>query len=71
MNEEIDDSQEVDLTARAGDVIFFHSRLLHATGPNTSTHPRYSPIISYMPGDARFVGRGRPRFRTALARATA
>jgi ectoine hydroxylase-related dioxygenase (phytanoyl-CoA dioxygenase family) len=38
----------VPLPIRAGDVIFFDSRLIHASGPNTSQHWRRAYIASYM-----------------------
>lgn len=63
--EEIDESRAVALTARPGDVVFFHSLLLHATGPNTSDITRYTPLISYMSKDAQFTGKGTPSFRPA------
>jgi hypothetical protein len=62
---EIDESRAVALTARPGDVVFFHSLLLHATGPNTSGITRYTPLISYMSKDAHFTGKGTPSFRLA------
>jgi ectoine hydroxylase-related dioxygenase (phytanoyl-CoA dioxygenase family) len=33
--------------AKAGDVIFFHGLLLHASGPNTSPNPRRAYIATY------------------------
>jgi hypothetical protein len=65
MPEEIDERRAVALTARPGDVVFFHSLLLHSTGPNTSAIARYTPLISYMSRDARFTGKGTPSFRPA------
>lgn len=62
---EVDEARSVSVTARPGDVVFFHSQLLHATGPNTADVPRYTPIISYMSRDARFTGKGTPSFRNA------
>jgi ectoine hydroxylase-related dioxygenase (phytanoyl-CoA dioxygenase family) len=62
---EVDLAREVKVPVRAGDAIFFHSLLLHATGPNQATAARYTPIISYMARDARFVGKGSASFRRA------
>ena len=56
---------EIAVTVRAGDAVFFHSLLLHATGPNTSALPRYTPIISFMARDAVCAGVGAAHFRTA------
>jgi ectoine hydroxylase-related dioxygenase (phytanoyl-CoA dioxygenase family) len=58
--------QERLLSVSAGDAIFFHSLLWHASGSNVSDHSRCAEIISFMAADARFVGRGCPHF--ALAR---
>ena len=33
--------------AEAGDALFFHSNLLHASGPNTSERPRWTLILAY------------------------
>jgi len=54
--------REVALPVAAGDVILFHSLLLHSSGANLTDHARYASIISYMSRDARYVGRGQPRF---------
>jgi ectoine hydroxylase-related dioxygenase (phytanoyl-CoA dioxygenase family) len=63
--EEVDPARSIKLPMRAGDAVFFHSLLLHATGPNRSDRTRYAPIISYMSREARFVGRGKADFRPA------
>ncbi|HEX8434814.1 phytanoyl-CoA dioxygenase family protein [Archangium sp.] len=63
--EEVASARTLSLPLRAGDAVFFHSLLLHATGPNRSERTRYAPIISYMSRDARFVGRGKADFRPA------
>jgi ectoine hydroxylase-related dioxygenase (phytanoyl-CoA dioxygenase family) len=43
------------LPVKAGDVIFFHSLLLHASSANQADHDRYADIISYMPAGARLT----------------
>jgi ectoine hydroxylase-related dioxygenase (phytanoyl-CoA dioxygenase family) len=63
--DEVDRTREVALPVRAGDAIFFHSLLLHASGPNRTSAARYAPIISYMSRDARFVGKGSATFPRA------
>jgi ectoine hydroxylase-related dioxygenase (phytanoyl-CoA dioxygenase family) len=40
------------IEAEPGDVVFFHSLLVHGTGPNTTRHDRAVSIISYMPSGA-------------------
>lgn len=41
------------LGASRGDVVFFHSLLIHGTGPNLTNRPRIVSVISYMPDGAR------------------
>ena len=40
----------------AGDVVFFHSLLIHGTGQNVGVFDRVADIISYMPSAARVAG---------------
>ena len=57
--------REVMLPVAAGDVIFFHSLLWHASGPNRSDAARFAEIVSFMGPTARFVGRGEGTFPLA------
>ena len=57
--------EEVLLPVDAGDVIFFHSLLWHASGPNRTDVTRFAEIVSYMGPTAAFVGRGEGRFPRA------
>jgi hypothetical protein len=57
--------REVMLPVEAGDVIFFHSLLWHASGPNRSGSARFAEIVSFMGPTARFVGRGEGSFPIA------
>ena len=43
----INPGDEVLAPVKAGDVIFFHGLLLHASGPNTSQNPRRAYIVTY------------------------
>jgi ectoine hydroxylase-related dioxygenase (phytanoyl-CoA dioxygenase family) len=52
----------VNLPVRKGSVILFHSMLLHASNPNTSTVDRLAYIPSYMGSDYSFRGVGDPEF---------
>jgi ectoine hydroxylase-related dioxygenase (phytanoyl-CoA dioxygenase family) len=61
----VDPGREVLLPVRAGDVVFFHSLLWHASGPNSSETARFAEIISFMGPHARFIGRGPGRFAPA------
>ncbi|HET8892680.1 MAG TPA: phytanoyl-CoA dioxygenase family protein [Gaiellaceae bacterium] len=56
---------DISLPVHAGSVIFFHSLLLHASGPNTTDGVRAAPIISYMGSSYRFTGRGDANFLPA------
>jgi ectoine hydroxylase-related dioxygenase (phytanoyl-CoA dioxygenase family) len=53
------------LPVQAGDVIFFHSLLWHASGPNEADSARIAEIISFMGPTSRFVGRGSGQFPQA------
>jgi len=64
----LESAREVYLSVQAGDVVFFHSLLWHASGPNRSDHTRFAEIISFMGASARFVGRGEGVFPLARAR---
>ncbi len=35
----------------AGDALFFHSRLFHAAGPNTSVNVKFSLVFTYRAAD--------------------
>jgi ectoine hydroxylase-related dioxygenase (phytanoyl-CoA dioxygenase family) len=64
--EPLTDREDVDLSARiqvplaAGSALFFHSLIVHGSGPNNSPHPRntalyayFSPAVRYVPGEGR------------------
>lgn len=55
----------VSLPARAGDVILFPSRLIHGSGPNTSSLPRRAYIVTYMGSECRVAGEPSGRFLSA------
>src|SRR5688572_4704448 len=57
--------REIVIPVEAGDVIFFHSLLWHASGPNRSDTSRFAEIVSFMGPTARFVGRGEGAFPLA------
>ena len=63
--EALETSREVLIPVAAGDVIFFHSLLWHASGPNRTDSTRYAEIVSFMGPDATFVGRGQGQFPLA------
>lgn len=61
----VDRQQERPLPLTAGDVVFFHSLLWHASGPNRSESARFAEIISFMGVGSRFVGHGGGHFPLA------
>jgi ectoine hydroxylase-related dioxygenase (phytanoyl-CoA dioxygenase family) len=61
----LQNEREVFLPVHAGDVVFFHSLLWHASGPNRTTETRFAEIISFMGPTARFLGRGNGNFPLA------
>jgi ectoine hydroxylase-related dioxygenase (phytanoyl-CoA dioxygenase family) len=63
--EALTDAQEVMLPVEAGDVIFFHSLLWHASGPNRTDVTRFAEIVSFMGPKAAFVGKGGGNFPLA------
>jgi ectoine hydroxylase-related dioxygenase (phytanoyl-CoA dioxygenase family) len=45
----VDDSQGVDILGEAGDVVIFHSKLVHASADNGTDRPRRLMLYSYYP----------------------
>jgi phytanoyl-CoA hydroxylase len=43
-------AQAVDLTLAAGEVLFFHCKLLHSAAPNHSTQTKYALVFTYHDG---------------------
>lgn len=50
-------AEVVPLPMAPGDGLIFHALVLHATGPNTSAHPRRAITMSYMSASSRYTGR--------------
>ncbi|MEM1061806.1 MAG: phytanoyl-CoA dioxygenase family protein [Planctomycetota bacterium] len=44
-------ARAVDVELDAGDVLFFHARLLHAATRNRTTEPKYSAVFTFRPDD--------------------
>lgn len=64
----VDKGREQLVPVQAGDVVFFHSLLWHATGANDSNQTRYAEIISFMSADARVAGCSGERYPGARSR---
>jgi phytanoyl-CoA hydroxylase len=70
-DEPLTDREDVDLSARievplaAGSALFFHSLLVHGSGPNNSAQPRNTALYAYFPSSVRYVpGPNAPREMT-------
>jgi phytanoyl-CoA hydroxylase len=67
----IDLSKEVAAPLKAGSASFHHSMILHKSGPNRSTHPRWGWAISYMSSDSVWTGDPGKKPKYELARGKA
>ena len=52
--------QQMDVPLSAGSALFFHSLMVHGSGPNTTENPRntalyayFSPLVKYVPKDGK------------------
>lgn len=61
----LDSSRLLTLPAQAGEVIFFHSLLVHGSGPNLSPRPRRAYIVTYMGTECTVRGRLPTRYLPA------
>lgn len=60
-------AQTLYVPLQAGDVLFFHGLLLHASEPNRSGRHRRVIIYSYMPADLEWTGKGAPSWPLDVA----
>ena len=61
---EIDPDGLVEVPLSAGSALFFHSMVVHGSGPNFSPKPRNTALYAYFPPDVRYKpGSNRPRQR--------
>lgn len=55
------DRDDIDLSTlrqmplEAGSAIFFDSKLVHGSGPNTTPHPRNTALYAYFPPNVRYI----------------
>ncbi len=62
---DLDEAQLIDVPLKAGSALFFHSLMVHGSGPNRSPHPRNTALYAYFPPHVRFVPKGdEPREKT-------
>lgn len=63
--EDLDLATRIDVPLAAGSALFFHSLLVHGSGPNRSPHPRNTALYAYFPSSVRYVpGANAPRAKT-------
>ena len=48
----------IDVPLKAGSALFFHSLMVHGSGPNKSPHPRNTALYAYFPPHVRYVPKG-------------
>ena len=59
------EAQLVDVPLKAGSALFFHSLMVHGSGPNRSPHSRNTALYAYFSPHVRFVPQeGGPREKT-------
>ncbi|MDA0746290.1 MAG: phytanoyl-CoA dioxygenase family protein [bacterium] len=59
---DVDLSAQVEVPLSAGDVLLFHSLLVHGSGPNRSANPRHTALYAYFPPTVKYVpGEGAPK----------
>ena len=57
--------QQIDVPLSAGSALFFHSLMVHGSGPNTSPNPRNTALYAYFSPRVRYVPKdGKPAART-------
>lgn len=60
--EDIDLSGQIDVELQAGSAVFFHSLMVHGSGPNQTDHSRNTALYAYFSPQVRYVpGEGGPR----------
>ncbi len=58
-------ARPVDMPLKAGSALFFHSLMVHGSGPNKSPHPRNTALYAYFPPHVRYVPKdGNPGAKT-------
>lgn len=62
---DIDTSAAIPVPLKAGSALFFHSAVVHGSGPNRSPNPRNTALYAYFTPDVKYVPRqGEPREQT-------
>lgn len=55
---DIDLSKQIEAPLKAGSALFFHSLLVHGSGPNRSPHQRHTALYAYFPPTVRYMPQG-------------
>ncbi len=50
--------QQMDVPLAAGSALFFHSLMVHGSGPNTTANPRNTALYAYFSPQVRYVPKG-------------
>ena len=59
------EAQQMDVPLAAGSALFFHSLMVHGSGPNTTPNPRNTALYAYFSPQIRFVSKdGKPAEKT-------
>ena len=62
---DVDLSDQISVPLQAGDVLMFHSLLVHGSGPNKSSKPRHTALYAYFPPTVHYMpGENDPREKT-------
>ena len=57
--------QQMDVPLSAGSALFFHSLMVHGSGPNATPHPRNTALYAYFSPQVRYVPKdGKPGEKT-------
>ena len=57
--------QQMDVPLTAGSALFFHSLMVHGSGPNTTANPRNTALYAYFSPEVRYVPKdGKPGEKT-------
>ena len=62
---DVSEAQQIDVPLKAGSALFFHSLMVHGSGPNKSPHSRNTALYAYFPPHVRFAPQdGKTREKT-------
>jgi len=62
---DLKEAPQLEVPLKAGSALFFHSLMVHGSGPNRSPDPRNTALYAYFPPGVRYIpGEGSPRVKT-------